>query len=134
MPYLHRADYVPGAPDEPYVHFNRPAAEGGFKRYNETDQWNALEVSFLPARFTGTTKCSNVYIQTKVNGSLVYQGEIKTGSRTSRKRRTLLGAEINPERDVYANKGPDDDYRLRLLAHWGSKVYYRSVEISHDGK
>ena len=54
---------------------------------------------------------------------LVFTGEVKSGSRPARKNNTQ-----NPEPDVYATE-PGTDMKLRLLGHWGSKVYYRNPQI-----
>ena len=72
------------------------------------------------------TKCLNAYLHTKVNGSTVFQGDIKSGTRSSRHTNTQ-----DPEPEVYEEG--DGDKKIRLLGHWGSKVYYKDIEIRSVG-
>jgi hypothetical protein len=119
MCYKHRADFVPRVgplTDDKFFHRN----------HLQSDQWNDLYVCFLPARYLKKKKCANAYLTTRVNGIIVFDGEIKSGTRTSRRRQGE-----DPEPDVYLNK--NGDFLLRLLGHWGTKVYYRLPIIRSVG-
>lgn len=119
MFFARRADYVPKENELP-VHYNN--IDEYRLTFDRAQEWNKLRVYFFPARFENGQKQSNAYLRTMVNGTLVFQGELKTGTRTSRRT-----AENNPERDVYVEN--DGDKCLRILGHWGSTVYFRNVSI-----
>lgn len=122
MSYYHRADYLPNAGGK-FVHYNKYENEIHKQSYKDVpkDDWNRLEVEFLPARYEGNTKCSNAYIKTRVNGKPLFQGEIKSGSRPARHN-------VNQDPEPAGNADPNGKV-LRLLAHWGSKVYYHNAVI-----
>jgi len=116
MPFSHRADYNPKNGTN-FVHFN----------HADSAAWNKLKVSFLPARYDEEgDKCKNAFLETKVNDKVVFSGEIKSGTRRANRK---LGQD--PEEDVYVdNLG---DMKIRLLGHWGSKVYYQNIKIRSVG-
>jgi hypothetical protein len=120
MYWEHRADYV-------------SSDGGGYRHFNKLDsgEWNTLRVCFLPARYNADgEKCLNAYLHTQVNAGESYaggfQGEIKSGTRTSRHTNTQ-----DPEPQV--TKGQNGDKKIRLLGHWGSTVKYRNVTIRSVG-
>jgi len=124
MPYSRRSDYV--------SHVG-PMSHDRFFHYNHLDSgaWNSLEVIFLPARYDDEDeKCRNAYLETKVNGAIVFKGEVKSGTRSSR-RYLRNGSAVDPEKDVYVEE--KGDMKIRLLGHWGSKVYYRNIKIRSVG-
>jgi hypothetical protein len=120
MCWGHRADYV-------------PTDAGGYRHFNKLDSgaWNTLRVCFLPARYRANgDKCLNAYLHTAVNASESFgggfQGEIKSGTRTSRHTNTQ-----DPEPAVVS--GQNGDLKIRLLGHWGSTVKFRNVAIRSMG-
>ena len=116
MYWGHRGDYVKKDAAGNFIHFNKLAS----------DEWNTLRICFLPARYDRSgDKCQNAFLHTTVNKDTMFEGEIKSGSRASRR-----NEDQNPEPAVYSGLG---DKRIRLLGHWGSKVFFRNVIIKSVG-
>jgi hypothetical protein len=113
----HRADFI-------------PKDDGKFRHFNHTDSnaWNDLWLCFLPAQFDPdtTAKTKNAYLHVKVNGSEVFKGEIKTGTRSARRTATQ-----DPEKDLYIVG--NNDKKIRILGHWGSRVMFKDVAIKSVG-
>jgi hypothetical protein len=115
MYWGHRADYLKRNGKGQYEHFNHLAS----------DAWNKLWVCFLPARYAAGEKLLNAYLHTKINGVTVFDGEIKSGSRSSRHTDSQ-----DPEPAVYGEPPVEgSDKKIRLLGHWGSKVFFQKVVI-----
>jgi hypothetical protein len=121
MYWGHRADYLKDKKNEngQYVHFNLP---------NKPDEevWNTLWLCFLPPRYSDGAKVLNAYLHSKVNEQLVFEGQLKSGTRASRKTSTQ-----DPETRVY--KFGEGDLKIRILGHWGSLVKFKDIKIRSVG-
>jgi len=76
-------------------------------------------------------KKRNAFITSMVNGTMMFSGELETGTRSWTNQ-----SGTNPERDAYASGKPTDGYKgkkhrqdLQLMGHWGSTVKFRNPVI-----
>lgn len=88
----------------------------------DSDAWNTLWMCFVPPTYDGADKLTNAFLHTKINGNDVFNGVLKTGTRSARRT-----SNQDPERDLYVNG--NNDKKLRILGHWGSKVQFKNIVI-----